>query len=74
MQLVAKFYAVDEQNQIHTVSVYEQALGSQVYRLDDREPVDPLDDKWFVTLTGDVLERVSIAETAPGSPPGGAGV
>jgi hypothetical protein len=58
MQLVAKFDAVDEQNRVHTVSVYRQASGSPAYRLDDRELVDPLDERGFVTLAGDVLERV----------------
>ena len=63
MQLVAKFDAVDEGNQVHTVSVYRQASGSPVYRLDNRDPVEPLDERWFVTLAGDVRERVDRQST-----------
>ena len=59
MRQIQQLYAVDEQHQVHTVAVYKQALGSLVYRLDDREMVEPLDEKWFVTQAGDVLERVS---------------
>ncbi len=73
MQLVAKFYARDEQNNIHTVSVYQGPLGAQIYQLDDREPVDPLDEKWFVTLAGDVLSRVSTEDPALDSPLAGQG-
>ena len=58
MQLIQQLYAVDEEHQVHTVAVYKQALGSHIYRLDDREMVEPLDEKWFVTLAGDVLARV----------------
>ena len=58
MQLIEQLYAVDERHQVHTVLVYKGALGRHVYRLDDRELVEPLDEKWFVTLAGDVLERV----------------
>ena len=66
MQRIQQLYAVDEQHQVHTVAVYKHALGSLVYRLDDRETVEPLDEKWFVTQTGDVLERV--APPTGGSP------
>ena len=41
MQLVAKFDAVDERDQVHTASVYRPASGSPAYRLDDREHVAP---------------------------------
>ena len=58
MQLIQQVYAVDEQHQVHTVAVYKQTPGKNVYRLDDRETVEPLDEKWFVTLAGDVLARV----------------
>ena len=64
MRQIQQLYAVDEQHQVHTVAVYKHALGSLVYRLDDREMVEPLDEKWFVTQAGDVLERVP-------QPPGG---
>jgi len=37
---------------------YKQALGKNIYRLDERETVEPLDERWFVTETGDVLEVV----------------
>ena len=62
MQLIEQLYAVDELRQVHTVLVYKGAWGMHVYRLDDRELVEPLDDKWFVTLAGDVLERVLMTE------------
>ena len=62
MQLIEQFYAVDEERQVHTVAVYKQALGMHVYRLDDRESVELLDDKWFVTQAGDVLERVVMTQ------------
>ena len=57
MQLIEQFFAVDDAHRVHTVAVYK-TLGKQIYRLDDREAVEPLDERWFVTLTGDVLERV----------------
>ena len=59
MQPIEQLYAVDEQHQVHRVMVYVGASGTQVYRLDDRESVEPLDEKWFVTQAGDVLERVA---------------
>ena len=59
MQRIRELYAVDEQHHIHTVWVYKPALGSLVYRLDDREMVEPLEEKWFLTQAGDVLARVS---------------
>jgi len=62
MQLIEQFYAVDEQRQVHTVAVYKQALGMCVYRLDDKETVDLLDEKWLVTQAGDVLERVLMTQ------------
>jgi hypothetical protein len=65
MRLVEQLYAVDELRQVHTVLVYKGSLGKYVYRLDDRESVEPLDEKWFVTLTGDVLERVFTAAQHP---------
>jgi hypothetical protein len=45
MRQIQQLYAVDEQHQVHTVAVYKHALGSLVYRLDDREMVEPLDEK-----------------------------
>jgi hypothetical protein len=57
-------YAVDRSTR-STVAVYKQALGSHIYRLDDRETVEPLDEKWFVTLAGDVLERVAPPADSP---------
>ena len=62
MQLIEQVYAVDELRQVHTVRIYKGALGKHVYRLDDRESVEPLDEKWFVTLAGDVLERVLMTQ------------
>ena len=59
MQRIREIYAVDEQHQVHTVAVYKHGLGSLVYRLDDREMVEPLEEKWFLTQAGDVLARVS---------------
>ena len=59
MQLIKQLYVIDEQHEVHTVAVYKQTLGSHIYRLDDRETVEPLDEKWFVTLAGDVLECVA---------------
>ena len=58
MQRMDQFYAVDQEQQVHTVVVYQQALGLHVYRLDDRESLELVDEKWFVTQAGDVLERV----------------
>ena len=58
MQLIQQLYAVDEEHQVHTVAVYKQTLGKNIYRLDERETVEPLDERWFVTETGDVLEVV----------------
>jgi len=58
MQRVREVYAVDEQHHVHTVGVYEQALGLLIYRLDDQEMVEPLEEKWFLTQAGDVLARV----------------
>jgi len=60
MQLVEQFNAVDEQHQVHTVSVYKKTPDSSVYWLDGRELVEPLEDRWFVTQAGDVLERVMV--------------
>jgi hypothetical protein len=62
MQLIEQLYAVDELRQVHTVSVYKNPTGMHVYRLDDRESVEPLDEKWFVTMAGDVLERVLMTQ------------
>jgi hypothetical protein len=62
MQLIEQFYAVDEEHQVHTVAVYKQAFGMRIYRLDDRESVELLDEKWFVTQAGDVLERVLMTQ------------
>ena len=59
MQLIKQLYAVDERQQVHTIAVYKRAFGSNEYRLDGREMVEPLDEKWFVTLAGDVLVRVA---------------
>ena len=59
MQRIRELYAVDKQHRVHTVGVYKYDLGSLVYRLDDREMVEPLDEKWFLTQAGDVLARVS---------------
>ena len=59
MQRIRELYAVDEQHHVHTVGVYNHALGSLVYRLDDREMVEPLEEKWFLTQAGNVLARVS---------------
>ena len=58
MRLIQQLYAVDEEHQVHTVAVYRQTLGKNIYRLDERETVEPLDERWFVTETGDVLEVV----------------
>jgi hypothetical protein len=65
MQFIKRLYAVDERQQVHTIAVYKHAFGSDEYRLDDREMVEPLDEKWFVTLAGDVLVRVSSPLTVP---------
>ena len=67
MQLVKKFFALDDQRQVHTVAVYKEALGSHIYRLDDREAVEPLDEKWFVTLAGR-CPRACLAGRACASP------
>ena len=59
MQRIRELYVADEQHHVHTVGVYEQALGLLIYRLDDQEMVEPLEEKWFLTQAGDVLARVS---------------
>jgi hypothetical protein len=58
MKRIRELYAVGDQHHVHTVGVYEHALDSLVYRLDDREMVEPLEEKWFLTQAAAVLARV----------------
>jgi len=55
MQRIRQLYAVDEQRQVHAVAVYKHDLGFLVYRLDDQETVERVEERWFLTQAGDVL-------------------